>query len=67
MLTKQHSKWFETFRKNLHNWINNAAPAEWSKLEAQDPAGKLKKLSFERIIKRLLAFRCHYAMQDLQS
>jgi|ERR1700722_3080748 len=56
MLTKQHSKWFETLRKNLHNWMNNATPAEWSKLEAQDPAGKLKKLSFERIIKRLLAF-----------
>lgn len=56
MLTKQHPKWFETLRKNLHNWMNNATPAEWSKLEDQDPAGKLKKLSFERIIKRLLAF-----------
>lgn len=56
MLTKQHPKWFETLRKNLHNWMDNATPAEWSKLEAQDPAGKLKKLTFERIIKRLLAF-----------
>lgn len=43
MLTKQHSKWFETLRKNLHNWTENASPAEWSKLEAQDPAGKLEK------------------------
>lgn len=54
ILTKQHSKWFETLRKNLHNWIEKASPAEWSQLEAQDPAGKLKKLSFERIIKKLL-------------
>ncbi|MBI5274335.1 MAG: hypothetical protein HY860_04690 [Chlamydiales bacterium] len=56
MLTKQHSKWFETLWKNLHNWKENASPSEWSKLEAQDPAGKLKKLGFERVIKKLLAF-----------
>ena len=43
MLTKQHSKWFETFRKNLLNWMDNAIPAEWSKLETQDSDGKLKK------------------------
>ena len=54
MLTKQHSKWFETLHKNMQKWVDNAAPVEWSKLEAQDPAGKLKKLSFERIIKKLL-------------
>lgn len=54
ILTKQHSKWFETFRKNLANWMDNSTPAEWFKLEAQDPAGKLKKLSFERAIKGLL-------------
>lgn len=52
-LTKQHSKWFEVFRKNLHNWVEHATPAEWNKLEAQDPSGKLKKLNFERIIQRL--------------
>lgn len=56
MLTKQHPKWSETFRKNLHHWTENATPSEWSKLEAQDPAGNLKKLTFERIIKRLMAF-----------
>jgi hypothetical protein len=55
MLTKQHSKWFETLRKNLHNLMEKASPAEWSKLEAQDPTGKLKKLSFERVLKKLLA------------
>jgi hypothetical protein len=53
MLTKQHSKWFETFRKNLQNWTDNISPAEWSKLEVQDPTGKLKKLSFEHIMKKL--------------
>jgi hypothetical protein len=51
LLTKQHSKWVKTLRKNLHNWMENASPAEWANLEAQDPAGKLKKLGFERIIK----------------
>ena len=53
MLTKQHSKWFETLRKNLYNWIDNATPAEWSRLETQDPSGKLKKLSFELVIKKM--------------
>ncbi len=52
MLTKQHVKWFKTLQKNLSDWMDNASPAEWSKLEAQDPAGKLKKLSFERVIQR---------------
>lgn len=53
ILAKQHPKWLETLQKNLHNWMENAAPAEWSRLETQDPSGKLKKLAFERIIKRL--------------
>ncbi len=56
ILTKQHFRWFETLRKNLHHWMVNATPTEWSKLESQDPAGKLKKLGFERIINKLLAF-----------
>jgi hypothetical protein len=54
VLTQQHSKWFRTLQKNLYNWIENASPSEWSKLEMQDPSGKLKKLNFERIIKKLL-------------
>ena len=56
MLTKQHSKWFETLRKNLHYWMDNATPADWARLESQDPSGKLKKLSFDCMIKKLLAF-----------
>jgi len=54
-LAQQHSKWFKTLRKNLHNWMINASLADWLKLEAQDPSGKLKKLSFERMIKRLFS------------
>ena len=54
-LSQQHPKWLQTFQKQLSNWVNQASPADWSKLEAQDPSGKLKKLSFERIIKKLLA------------
>ncbi len=52
-LAHQYSKWFETFQKNLYNWIDNATPAEWSRLETQDPFGNLKKLHFKRTIERL--------------
>ena len=55
-LSQQHPKWLQTFQKQLSNWMNQASPAEWSKLEAQDPSGKLKKLGFERIIKKLSTF-----------
>lgn len=54
ILAQQHPKWFETFQKNLHNWMIDTSPAEWSKLESQDPSGKLKKLNFKRTIERLL-------------
>lgn len=54
-LSIQNSSWFETFRKNLLQWMENSTPSDWSKLESQDPGGKLKKLSFERMIKRLLS------------
>jgi hypothetical protein len=33
-----------------------ASPSDWSKLESQDPSGKLKKLGFERMIKKIFAF-----------
>ncbi len=56
MLTKQHSKWVESLRKNLDHWMVNATPGEWSGLETQDPSGKLKRLSFERIVRQLLTF-----------
>ena len=53
-LSQQHPKWLQTFQKQLSNRINQASPAEWSMLEAQDPAGKLKKLGFERFLKKLV-------------
>ncbi|MES2345146.1 MAG: hypothetical protein V4494_04325 [Chlamydiota bacterium] len=56
ILVKLHPKWFETLQKNLHNWIDNATPAEWSRLEVQDPSGKLKKLNFKRMLNKLRAF-----------
>ena len=54
VLAKQHPKWFKTFQKNLQNWLKNVSPSEWSKLEAQDPSGRLRKLNFEQIMKKLL-------------
>lgn len=53
-LAKQHPKWFKTFQKNLQNWLNNASPSDWSKLESQDPSGKLHKLNFETLMKNIL-------------
>lgn len=55
-LSQQHPKWLQTFQKQLSNWMNQASPAEWSKLESQDQSGKLKKLGFERIVKKVLTF-----------
>lgn len=54
-LAKQHPKWFKTFQKNLRTWLDDAVPNDWSKLEAQDPSGKLRKLNFERIMDELLS------------
>ena len=55
VLASQHPKWYKTFQKNLQTWLKNSSPNEWSKLEAQDPSGRLRKLNFEKIIKKLLA------------
>lgn len=52
-LSQQHPRWLQTFQKQLSNWMHQASPAEWSKLESQDPSGKLKKLAFERTMKTL--------------
>lgn len=53
VLAKQHPKWFRTFQKNLHTWVKDTSPSDWSKLEAQDPSGRLSKLNFEISIKKL--------------
>ena len=53
-LAQQREKWFKNFQKNLRNWLNNVSPSDWSKLEAQDPSGRLRKLNFERLVKKLL-------------
>ena len=56
-LSQQHPKWLQTFQKQLSNWVNQASPADWSKLEAQDPSGRLKKLDFERCINILVRLK----------
>jgi hypothetical protein len=53
-LAKEHPKWFKTFQKNLCTRLDNASPNDWSKLEAQEPSGSLRKLNFEQNIKTLL-------------
>lgn len=54
VLAKQHPKWFKTFQKNLQTWFEDASPNDWSKLEAQDPSGRLRKLNFEQIARSLI-------------
>jgi len=53
LLGKHYPKWFKTFQRNLHQWITNASPIDWAKLETQDPFGKLKKLSFEHTVQKI--------------
>ncbi|MBS0585743.1 MAG: hypothetical protein JSR76_05525 [Verrucomicrobia bacterium] len=50
-LSQQHPKWLQTFQKQVSNWMSKASPSDWSKLEAQDPSGKLKKIGFQRSLK----------------
>lgn len=54
VLAKQHPRWFKTFQKNLRTWFDDASPNDWSKLEAQDPSGRLRKLNFEQIALSLI-------------
>jgi len=54
VLSKQSPKWFAAFQENLDKWVENATPADWSRLEAQDPFGGLKKPSFKRLVEALV-------------
>jgi hypothetical protein len=54
VLVSQHPKWFKTFQKNVRSWFESASPSDWSKLEAQDPSGKLRRLHFEQVVYALL-------------
>lgn len=53
-LAKQHPKWVKTLQKNLKTWSENATLYDWSKLEAQDPSGRLRKLNFEQIVRHII-------------
>lgn len=57
MLAQLSPAWFKTFQENLKEWIENASPADWLKLEAQDPFGTLKKLSFVHLVNKLIVFK----------
>ncbi len=53
LLAHEYPKWFQTFQGNLNQCIEDLAPIDWSKLETQDPFGKLKKTSFLQLVRRL--------------
>lgn len=50
----KNPKWLKTFQNNLSRWLKNATPLDWSKVEAQDPSGELRKASFKQTLKRLV-------------
>ena len=50
-LRKENPAWSKTFCQNLSNWLKDASPSDWTKLEAQDPFGVLKRLGFEKLVK----------------
>ena len=52
-ISEEHSSWHKTFRGNLEGFVKNASPADWAKLEAQDPFGALKWASFEKLVASL--------------
>lgn len=54
VLARQHLKWFKAFKRNLETWLSNASPSDWSKLETQDPSGRLSRLNFEQIVRSLI-------------
>lgn len=54
LLGERYPKWFKSFQKNVFNWLSQASPLEFSKLESQDPSGHLKKLHFVQTMKMLI-------------
>lgn len=51
----QKSPWFKIFKENLRTWVQDANPADWNKLEAQDPFGALKKPNFILLVEKLIS------------
>jgi hypothetical protein len=54
-LGANNPRWLKTFQRNLKAWRESASPADWSKLEGQDPLGGLKRASFERLIETFIS------------
>ncbi len=49
-LHHKHQKWYQTFKKNLEEWVEEASPKDWMNLELQDPHGQLSRSHFEGLI-----------------
>ncbi len=54
LMTKNSSSWARTFKENLNKWIENSSPKDWQLLESQDVGGKLTRIGFEGVVKKLL-------------
>lgn len=55
LLGSKQPKWYKTFQGNLWKWLGNVSPLEWTKLEAQDPLGRLKRLHFEEVLNKIVS------------
>ena len=42
--------WAVSARKGLHNWVDDASPRDWERLESQDPVSRLTRLIFKKFI-----------------
>ncbi len=53
-LFAQEPSWFQTFKKNLLKWQQEAAPSDWLTLERQDKFGTLRKMDFELLLEKIV-------------
>jgi hypothetical protein len=53
LLKKCPLSWSNTFHNNLKFSMNSATPREWDLLESQDIFGKLTRLSFNQLMKKI--------------
>lgn len=53
-LSKEYPSWSRKFKGNITKWIDRASPKDWDRLQSQDPSGKLKELSYQKLMKEIL-------------
>lgn len=52
-LCGSQDSWFKTAKSNITKWLTSTSLDDWSRLEAQDPTGTLKKAAFKHCLRLL--------------